>query len=90
MAYGLKWLWHEKITNAKTTIIMKSFIEDYLADPSQAIADARRSAETETWYDNIDEELIYSQIASPEFRLYEAMVLSQGADEHPYSAAYIS
>ena len=76
--------------NTKTTIIMKSFIEDYLADPTQAVADARRSADTDTWYDNIDEELIYSQIASPEFHLYEAMVLSQGADEHLYSAAYIS
>ena len=65
---------------------MKSFIKDYLADPSQAIADARRSAETDTWYDNIDEELIYSQIASPEFRLYEAMVLSQGKENLKYIA----
>lgn len=69
---------------------MKSFIEDYLDNPSQAIADARLSADTDAWYDNIDDDMIYSQIASPEFRLYEAMVLSQEQDEHAYSTAYIS
>lgn len=52
---------------------MKTFIEDYLQNPAQAIADALASTPD---YD-IDEDTIYSQIASPEFRLYEEVVLSQ-------------
>ena len=55
---------------------MKSFIEDYLQNPAQAIADARQTADTESWYENIDENMIYEQIASPEFRLYEAMIFA--------------
>ena len=54
---------------------MRTFIEDYLQDPSQAIENARQSA-SGSWYDNVDEEMIYAQIASAEFRLYEAMTLS--------------
>lgn len=75
----------DKIINAQTTIIMKSFIEDYFLNPTQAIANARQSADTESWYDNIDEDMIYTQIASPEFRLYEAMILAPDADELPVS-----
>lgn len=59
---------------------MKSFIEDYLRDPSKAIAEARMSTEL-SWYDNIDEDMIYAQIASPEFRLYEAMIFSSQSDD---------
>ena len=72
-----------KIINAQTTIIMKSFIEEYLQNPAQAIADARQTATTDNWYDNIDEEMIYAQIASPEFRLYEAMVLAAETETLP-------
>ena len=62
---------------------MKSFIEEYLQNPAQAIADARQTATTDNWYDNIDEEMIYAQIASPEFRLYEAMVLATETETLP-------
>ena len=62
---------------------MKSFIEEYLQNPAQAIADARQTATTDNWYDNIDEEMIYAQIASPEFRLYEAMVLAAETETLP-------
>ena len=72
----------KRIINAKTTILMKSFIEDYLQNPSQAIADARQNSDGASWYDNIDEDMIYAQIASPEFRLYEAMVLCPSSEEH--------
>ena len=68
---------------------MKSFIEDYLQDPSKTIAEARMSTEL-SWYDNIDEEMIYRQIASPEFRLYEAMIFSSSSedrrDSHTFAA----
>lgn len=66
-----------EFNNAKTTILMKSFIENYLLDPSQAIADARQMSQTDSWSENIDEDQIYSQIASGEFRLYEEMIFSQ-------------
>ena len=59
---------------------MRTFIEDYLLDPTQAIADARNSAQTASWCDNTDEDMIYAEIASPEFRLYEAIVFSQPSD----------
>lgn len=65
-----------EFNNAKTTILMKSFIENYLLDPSQAIADARQMSQTDSWSENIDEDQIYSQIASGEFRLYEEMIFS--------------
>lgn len=53
---------------------MKTFIEEYLQNPAQAIENARKK-NTSVWYDNIDEEQIYSQIASPEFSLYQAIAL---------------
>lgn len=62
---------------------MKSFIEEYLQNPAQAIAAARQTATTENWYDNIDEEMIYEQIASPQFRLYEAMIFASNSDNEP-------
>mgnify|MGYP007057703901 CR=1 FL=1 len=60
-------------TNAKTTILMRTFIEDYLQDPSQAIENARQSA-SGSWYDNVDEEMIWQQLASSEFKLYEEII----------------
>ena len=53
---------------------MNTFIEDYLQNPSQAIANAQQIANTTLWADAIDEELIYSQICSPDFRLYEVII----------------
>ena len=52
---------------------MNTFIEDYLLDPSQAIANASASLNLS---DPIDENTIYTQLASPEFRLYEDIILS--------------
>ena len=55
---------------------MKTFIEDYLQNPSLAIANAQKSSSAATWANDIDDETIYSQIASPEFALYLAIVNS--------------
>lgn len=60
---------------------MRTFIEDYLLDPTQAIADARNSVQDASLRDNIDEDLIYAELASPEFRLYEAIIFSQTSEE---------
>ena len=54
---------------------MKTFIEDYLQNPSQAIAEAQKLASAATWADNIDDEMVYAQIASPEFALYQEMTV---------------
>jgi hypothetical protein len=48
---------------------MKSFIEDYLDNPTTAIAKAAESI-TGKWYDNVEEEQIYAQISTPQYRLY--------------------
>ena len=55
---------------------MKTFIEDYLHNPGKAIASAVVASKSLGWPDNIDEDLIYAQIASAEFRLYEDIVVS--------------
>ena len=55
---------------------MKSFIEDYLQNPGQAIAEAALVSKSLDWSNTIDEDLIYAQIASAEFRLYENIVIS--------------
>ncbi len=59
---------------------MRNFIEDYLKDPSQAVASAAGSSSA-PWYDSIDEEMIYRQIATPEFRLYEEIIFCCDADD---------
>lgn len=53
---------------------MKSFIEAYLENPSMAIADAKQIIEKESWFDAIDDSIIYEQMSSPEFRLYEQII----------------
>lgn len=66
---------------------MKSFIEDYLHNPSAAIAKAADSM-TGKWYENIDDDLIYAQISSPEFRLYEEIIFStENSDSMRLAAA---
>lgn len=55
---------------------MCNFIKDYLDNPSSAISAASESARKNNWYDTIDESVILAQISSPEFRLYEEIILS--------------
>ncbi len=53
---------------------MRTFIHDYLQDPSQAISDAFQRAAYKLSAD-FSEENIYEELSSPEFRLYEEMIL---------------
>ena len=53
---------------------MKSFIELYLENPTMAIAEAQQIIGEETWFDTVDDNAIYEQLASPEFRLYEQII----------------
>lgn len=54
--------------------VMCNFIEDYPADKARTLASARHLADKMNWCDSIDEETIYRQLASPEFRLYQEMI----------------
>ena len=69
--------------NTKTITLMNSFIADYLQDPSLAVAAAQASCRQTMWLDNIDEDEIYRQLASGEFRLYEEIVLSSEINDAP-------
>lgn len=53
---------------------MCNFIKDYLENPSQAVMNAKSC--TENRRDDENEEHVYTQISSPEFRLYKEIVLS--------------
>lgn len=52
---------------------MRTFIEDYLQSPTLAIQNAQTQSKSR--FDDVDENQIYSQIESSEFRLYETIVL---------------
>ena len=54
---------------------MRNFIEDYLMNPTAAIASAKEETTTREWMDNISEDIICSQISSPEFRLLSTYLL---------------
>ncbi len=56
---------------------MRTFLYDYLQDPSQAIADARLRADYRFSDDEFPEEKIYAELSTPEFRLYEEMILAE-------------
>lgn len=55
-------------------LAMCNFIKDYLENPSQAVMNAKSC--TENRRDDENEEHVYTQISSPEFRLYKEIVLS--------------
>lgn len=55
---------------------MRTFIEDYLNNPSQAILNAHSDVESRFRDLRYDNDHIYSQISSPEFRLYEEIALN--------------
>lgn len=67
---------------------MNNFIEDYLYNPTQAISAARERAAIRFRSVQYDEELIYNEMASPEFRLYEAVVMSDVNENTPHTGIY--
>lgn len=67
---------------------MSNFIEDYLQNPSQAISSARERADRRFKFDSLDQQRIYKEIASPEFHLYEAMVMSDTDENTPRADSY--
>lgn len=67
---------------------MNNFIEDYLYNPTQAILAARERAAIRFRSVQYDEEQIYKEVASPEFRLYEAVVMSDVNENTPHTGIY--
>lgn len=69
---------------------MRNFIEDFLSDPSKAVSDARLDLCSKPWYGQFDDDEIYKEMASPEFRLYEEITtapLSASPSLSPISAS---
>lgn len=69
---------------------MRTFIEDYLADPAQAVADARLQAYRRFCDVDFNPEDIYKEIASPEFHLYQEMVLCETEEDSPHVSSFVS
>ena len=69
---------------------MRDFIEGYLADPAQAVSAARIEADQRFWYDEIDDEMIYREIAAPEFRLYEEIVMTDDRQNFSRAGSLVS
>ena len=55
---------------------MRNFIEDYLMDPSGAISAAVNESSFVNFGKDFDEDSIYEQISSGDFRLYEEILFS--------------
>ena len=53
---------------------MSTFIEDYPGAKSRTLAAAKEEADNRQWFDQVDEEEIYRQMSSPEYRLYLEIV----------------
>ena len=60
---------------------MHNFIEEYLDNPSQAIASAVQKVSGTDRFDAIDDEMIYRELATGEFRLYQEIIFSTYADD---------
>jgi hypothetical protein len=60
---------------------MRSFIQDYLQDPSQAVAALKNQNSFEDWSQCVDEDSIYAAISTPEFHLYQEIILCDSASD---------
>ena len=67
---------------------MSNFVEEYPGNKAQVLASAIREAGERTWWNEIDDDLIYNQIASPEFKLYEEVIFSEAVNESRRSGVY--
>ena len=59
--------------------VMCNFIEDYLNNPSLAVAKARRASRS--WFDQVDDEAVYAQLSTPQFALYTEMISAADAED---------
>ena len=69
---------------------MGTFIEDYLQNPAEAISSALDRLNKTDKFEQIDDDIIYAQIGTGQFRLYEEMVLSQISGSSPTSENFMA
>ena len=62
---------------------MGTFIEEYLKDPTLAISSALEQLTETNRFEQVDDELIYSELATGQFRLYEEIIFSTLSEESP-------
>ena len=74
--------WTKTMSNL-ITIDMGTFIEEYLKDPSLAISSALEQLTETNRFEQVDDDVIYNELATGEFRLYEEIILSQLSEESP-------
>ena len=65
---------------------MRDFIEDYLIDPSGAISAAVSESSFEDFGKDFDEDSIYDQISSGEFRLYEEILFPEASKNSNFAS----
>ena len=65
------------------TIDMGTFIEEYLKDPTLAISSALEQLTETNRFEQVDDDSIYKQLASGEFKLYEEIILSPTSEPSP-------
>jgi hypothetical protein len=54
---------------------MADFIEDYPKNPGLAIKSCRECLHSKDWHNEVDEDMIYQELSSPEFKAYFHIVL---------------
>lgn len=64
-------------------IEMGTFIEEYLQDPSMAFSSALEQLNQTNRFEQVDDDSIYRQLASGEFKLYEEIILSRTSEPSP-------
>lgn len=69
---------------------MGTFIEDYLQNPAEAISSALDRLNKTNKFEQIDDDIIYAQLGTGQFRLYEEMVLSQISGSSPTSENFMA
>ena len=62
---------------------MGTFIEEYLQDPSMAISSALEQLAKTNRFEQVDDDSIYNELATGEFKLYEEIILSELSEESP-------
>lgn len=68
---------------------MNNFIENYPGSKSQTLSAAKAEADNRRWFDEVDEDTIYSQLASPEFALYMEMIFCETPEDSSNVYSYI-
>ena len=74
--------WTKTMSNL-ITIDMGTFIEEYLKDPSLAISSVLEQLAETNRFEQVDDDSIYNELATGEFKLYEEIILCELSEESP-------